>query len=125
MFLFFFKQKTAYEMRISDWSPDVCSSDLSSKVPTTARTIFLRNRLALIWNVSPSVVSIHSARARVHNVVPEPAWLLQKEAKSVICRRNTAPLFICSRSKSFRVLQLRWCRKGSFVKCIRDRKIVV
>src|SRR3546814_15765692 len=26
---FFFKQKTAYEMRISDWSSDVCSSDLS------------------------------------------------------------------------------------------------
>src|SRR3546814_8977569 len=30
---FFFKQKTAYEMRISDWSSDVCSSDLS--VPAT------------------------------------------------------------------------------------------
>src|SRR3546814_7443970 len=28
MFFFFFKQKTAYEMRISDWSSDVCSSDL-------------------------------------------------------------------------------------------------
>src|SRR3546814_13807553 len=28
-FVFFFKQKTAYEMRISDWSSDVCSSDLS------------------------------------------------------------------------------------------------
>src|SRR3546814_1162406 len=27
--LFFFKQKTAYEMRISDWSSDVCSSDLN------------------------------------------------------------------------------------------------
>src|SRR3546814_10093008 len=27
---FFFKQKTAYEMRISDWSSDVCSSDLLS-----------------------------------------------------------------------------------------------
>src|SRR3546814_7277876 len=27
---FFFKQKTAYEMRISDWSSDVCSSDLST-----------------------------------------------------------------------------------------------
>src|SRR3546814_9229797 len=26
---FFFKQKTAYEMRISDWSSDVCSSDLA------------------------------------------------------------------------------------------------
>src|SRR3546814_10357419 len=29
---FFFKQKTAYEMRISDWSSDVCSSDLGSAV---------------------------------------------------------------------------------------------
>src|SRR3546814_1150762 len=29
-FLFLFKQKTAYEMRISDWSSDVCSSDLSN-----------------------------------------------------------------------------------------------
>src|SRR3546814_3152154 len=28
VFFFFFKQKTAYEMRISDWSSDVCSSDL-------------------------------------------------------------------------------------------------
>src|SRR3546814_15418662 len=27
-FVFFFKQKTAYELRISDWSSDVCSSDL-------------------------------------------------------------------------------------------------
>src|SRR3546814_3404442 len=28
--IFFFKQKTAYEMRISDWSSDVCSSDLGT-----------------------------------------------------------------------------------------------
>src|SRR3546814_6070937 len=28
---FFFKQKTAYEMRISDWSSDVCSSDLAGE----------------------------------------------------------------------------------------------
>src|SRR3546814_16370940 len=28
--IFFFKQKTAYEMRISDWSSDVCSSDLAA-----------------------------------------------------------------------------------------------
>src|SRR3546814_16833214 len=28
MIIFFYKQKTAYEMRISDWSSDVCSSDL-------------------------------------------------------------------------------------------------
>src|SRR3546814_9066144 len=30
--LFFFKQKTAYEMRISDWSSDVCSSDLAIRI---------------------------------------------------------------------------------------------
>src|SRR3546814_17675761 len=30
IYFFFFKQKTAYEMRISDWSSDVCSSDLTS-----------------------------------------------------------------------------------------------
>src|SRR3546814_7590362 len=31
MCVFFFKQKTAYEMRISDWSSDVCSSDLATE----------------------------------------------------------------------------------------------
>src|SRR3546814_14871392 len=42
---FFFKQKTAYEMRISDWSSDVCSSDLGAikallnLAPKTARRI--------------------------------------------------------------------------------------
>src|SRR3546814_4355286 len=36
MLFFFFKQKTAYEMRISDWSSDVCSSDL---IGTLARAL--------------------------------------------------------------------------------------
>src|SRR3546814_1806604 len=36
LIFFFFKQKTAYEMRISDWSSDVCSSDLATKLRTTA-----------------------------------------------------------------------------------------
>src|SRR3546814_9524216 len=40
VFFFFFKQKTAYEMRISDWSSDVCSSDLK-----TACDAFLGTRL--------------------------------------------------------------------------------
>src|SRR3546814_2815776 len=31
LIFFFFKQKTAYEMRISDWSSDVCSSDLERR----------------------------------------------------------------------------------------------
>src|SRR3546814_10282677 len=32
MLCFLFKQKTAYEMRISDWSSDVCSSDLAAEI---------------------------------------------------------------------------------------------
>src|SRR3546814_16628229 len=40
---FFFKQKTAYEMRISDWSSDVCSSDLIGLAPEELR---LRNFIA-------------------------------------------------------------------------------
>src|SRR3546814_10613137 len=36
VYLFFFKQKTAYEMRISDWSSDVCSSDLAQALRAMA-----------------------------------------------------------------------------------------
>src|SRR3546814_2126041 len=36
---FFFKQKTAYEMRISDWSSDVCSSDLLDAMRASALEI--------------------------------------------------------------------------------------
>src|SRR3546814_5575281 len=38
-FFFFFKQKTAYEMRISDWSSDVCSSDLVFASDCTADSV--------------------------------------------------------------------------------------
>src|SRR3546814_3080472 len=41
--LLFFKRKTAYEMRISDWSSDVCSSDLDTSTPTT-RPFSLRTK---------------------------------------------------------------------------------
>src|SRR3546814_1938398 len=42
--VFFFKQKTAYEMRISDWSSDVCSSDLK-QYPQVIATLDLNNRV--------------------------------------------------------------------------------
>src|SRR3546814_1047932 len=41
---FFFKQKTAYEMRISDWSSDVCSSDLTAG----SRLLFIGGQIG--WN---------------------------------------------------------------------------
>src|SRR3546814_9903827 len=48
--LFFFKQKTAYEMRISDWSSDVCSSDLFHR---TERNSDRRGGVVAGWGGSP------------------------------------------------------------------------
>src|SRR3546814_4505273 len=39
-FVFFFKQETAYEMRISDWSSDVCSSDLLADLTAGEAGVF-------------------------------------------------------------------------------------
>src|SRR3546814_2150690 len=46
IFFFFFKQKTAYEMRISDWSSDVCSSDLERGLPGRDLLVELERVLA-------------------------------------------------------------------------------
>src|SRR3546814_10735754 len=59
---FFFKQKTAYEMRISDWSSDVCSSDL-------------------LTQISAAFGEVHAAIAYLVSVFPELS-----EWKSVIDR---------------------------------------
>src|SRR3546814_1432196 len=51
---FFFKQKTAYEMRISDWSSDVCSSDLFEMGPVpgiTPKEIKKYNRYIADWRL--------------------------------------------------------------------------
>src|SRR3546814_1041609 len=45
---FFFKQKTAYELRISDWSSDVCSSDLGAERAFGDDALF-EHRLALLF----------------------------------------------------------------------------
>src|SRR3546814_21077518 len=47
---FFFKQKTAYEMRISDWSSDVCSSDLADRA-------FVALCLAIVIGIEPTLPS--------------------------------------------------------------------
>src|SRR3546814_5268896 len=39
LLFFFFKQKTAYEVRISDWSSDVCSSDLDARYTFNYRSM--------------------------------------------------------------------------------------
>ena len=60
MFFFFFKQKTAYEIKECDWSSDVCSSDLflasPDQLPESIRTAVMRNaggdyNHAFFWSV--------------------------------------------------------------------------
>src|SRR3546814_7276387 len=58
---FFFKQKTAYEMRISDWSSDVCSSDLKRTVDVAVN---LNNKLVTakdMFTVASSPSPLQSA----------------------------------------------------------------
>src|SRR3546814_3212000 len=48
----FFKQKTAYEMRISDWSSDVCASDLPPPVEELGKAPSSRETLSRAWSAS-------------------------------------------------------------------------
>src|SRR3546814_17003500 len=63
-FVFFFKQKTAYEMRISDWSSDVCSSDLAGAQEVGADALLQIARLADIQQIVGSAVHAIDARLR-------------------------------------------------------------
>src|SRR3546814_5099014 len=56
----FFKQKTAYDVRISDWSSDVCSSDLLTRWPVTASTTIAQP--ATHGPVSPAIAKIDPPR---------------------------------------------------------------
>src|SRR3546814_9468656 len=57
---FFFKQKTAYEMRISDWSSDVCSSDLLVGDLLVARLVL--DHIGLVAHRE----SVHAPAERLH-----------------------------------------------------------
>src|SRR3546814_7119555 len=71
MLFFFFKQKTAYEMRISDWSSDVCSSDLQRAVKGGAiivgqldQTGFL-DEAAQLYEMARALASGHDPSSRI------------------------------------------------------------
>src|SRR3546814_7512547 len=67
MFVFiFFKQKTAYEMRISDWSSDVCSSDLIGEVEVLAQVHEKVDDLGLDRDVQRSDGLVADQEARLH-----------------------------------------------------------
>src|SRR3546814_6712426 len=67
---FFFKQKTAYEMRISDWSSDVCSSDLCLFGPPGGRKDFPRFTLRFRYAGFCCSDFIHSRRDFLADLSP-------------------------------------------------------
>src|SRR3546814_11589341 len=76
LYFFFFKQKTAYEMRISDWSSDVCSSDLLKKLPEVSNMLeVMEVRLRL----EPALAQLAALRATPADV----AWMRSLAAKVV------------------------------------------
>src|SRR3546814_8753728 len=81
---FFFKQKTAYEMRISDWSSDVCSSDLL----TRAATLKLRapgkgSKPFSIGRVqTPTLALITRLENKIRNLRPEDYFELVAKVRS-------------------------------------------
>src|SRR3546814_7565210 len=88
-FFFFFKQKTAYEMRISDWSSDVCSSDLSSRAARRAgrqlsicRGLFAHDVLRL--------VALRRRRGRCHEGGKRTAFAAHDNRGKAVEPRCTA-----------------------------------
>src|SRR3546814_3179896 len=66
MLFFFFKQKTAYEMRISDWSSDVCSSDLKLMRGTMADPLTAPEAARM----AESIRAVFNANAKALKLLP-------------------------------------------------------
>src|SRR3546814_9966832 len=102
MFLFFFfKQKTAYEMRISDWSSDVCSSDLSILFPNQRWIAWLMRRRRALGVAAFGYAVLHLVfylidMETLKNILAE-FWALRSEESRVgkecvsTCRSRWSP----------------------------------
>src|SRR3546814_7213970 len=88
MYVFLFKQKTAYEMRISDWSSDVCSSDLHVIADAACDADPLR---AFIVDDLGANAQIKANPGRA--IAPPIDWRLYKERHQVECFFNKLKRF--------------------------------
>src|SRR3546814_2372302 len=69
---FFFKQKTAYEMRISDWSSDVCSSDLGKHIAVQEGDFVRKGEHLLDGNPAPhDILKVMGVEALANYLVNE------------------------------------------------------
>src|SRR3546814_4762437 len=108
MLFFFCKQKTAYEMRISDWSSDVCSSDLCACAAATACTV--------VTGGPPSTCpdcTLKCVTTRALSIVWNTAWPTLSPAPRVSTRLpavSARPPPIAGTGSPTRHLPLHWAR---------------
>src|SRR3546814_9497223 len=90
VFFFFFKQKTAYEMRISDWSSDVCSSDLKAGLETAAAAYpHLKETSQMLFKLGQQASDLNSANGAIISTRSEERRV-GKECVST-CRSRWSP----------------------------------
>src|SRR3546814_9233330 len=112
-YCFFFKQKTSYEMRISDWSSDVCSSDLIEAIDLTlvdvpasrpiqmSFTTMQKQSYAIVQIRAGGLVGIGEGSS-----VGGPTWSSEcAETIKVIIETYLAPLLIGKDATNLRELQ--------------------
>src|SRR3546814_2766896 len=82
---FFFKQKTAYEMRISDWSSDVCSSDLLPHGPGIANyLLFFERNPAWFYGAGTPTCALLARRSTFETLGRfDPAFRLIEDAEQI------------------------------------------
>src|SRR3546814_19270445 len=121
-YFFFFKQKTAYEMRISDWSSDVCSSDLISVIHSVYRPEIheMNDARAILSQEAPAVFGRNGSmcepathapwagmiirRAQAHGV-SEPAEQAEESGRAScrerVCQYGTITVYAVSSNKKY------------------------
>src|SRR3546814_9580852 len=88
VFFFFFKQKTAYEMRISDWSSDVCSSDLGISPEMAVRLEKAFGSSAELWVRLQSAYDLAQVRKRRSEEHTSELQSLMRISYAVFCLKK-------------------------------------
>src|SRR3546814_3503995 len=116
--IFFFKQKTAYEMRISDWSSDVCSSDLAGS--TRSRSIRRGRAGGLCTRPSSVAGDTITAQAGIGSL---PLRIRCNTPSARLPPAESPPMMICERSEEHTSELQSLMRISYAVFCLKKKKI--
>src|SRR3546814_11085572 len=91
VYFFFFKQKTAYEMRISDWSSDVCSSDLHRTPRRRARRLGAQRAEDLVVEGGARPLGLRALPVRPGGGAPPRAEIGRASCRERVCQYVQIP----------------------------------